>query len=78
MFWNQELLWVVRTTMETQISFQVYILAVDFGLCLSQDISMAVHMLSPGWNSCLSKMMFHLLAELRETSEESGGRVTVC
>jgi len=35
----------------------------DFGLCSSQHISIEVR-----WNGCLSRMVLHLVAELKEAS----------
>lgn len=64
--------------MKTQISFLDAFPAADFGLCLSQHISIEVNVLLPGLNSCLSRMMLHLVAELREASKETGSTVTSC
>lgn len=64
--------------MKTQVSFLDALPAADFGLCLSQHVSIEVNILLPGLNGWLSGMMLHLVAELRETSEETGSTVTSC
>lgn len=46
---------------ETQVSFLGAFPTPDFGLCLSQQISIEVNMLLPGLNGCLSRMRLHLV-----------------